>query len=424
MSEQDDSDEEYDFNKNPNNYYKKKALEKKNPRDKEKDKERDRIKSRREEPTGEAQSLIGRKLHKFGDLAQREKIPQNYLYRRKNEEQLFRLKNQNIKEGYNPKTKDTKSIYEDIIVMVQKYLCDQPPEYVNSAVNEIIPNMKKSDLSQEDKKIYLKNILGKEIKNEEINKIILLCKGLLDYTDETNEIENEKNNKKYIGQEMDINMNLDIDDDAPKEGDVQPATYLEIEEIEKSDTEELNDKMELENKKEGIKSGKGELSLDAIINDIGNLKEYLKKVLDIKEEKDLKETENILYGYLNIENQNECENNLFMMLGNENINLIQFLLSYKNIIIFLYSIQKANTSEEKTKLINNLKHNSKESYDLLNKKHFFDSDNKDNKSISTQAKTVKTINERNRDSNNIILSNIDLSKFDFIEEDPYMRSKS
>jgi hypothetical protein len=87
-------------------------------------------------------------------------------------------------------------------------------------------------------------------------------------------------------------------------------------------------------------------------------------------------------------------------------------------------MQKANTSEEKTKLINNLKHNSKESYDLLNKKHFFDNDNKDNKSISTQAKTVKTINERNRDSNNIILSNIDLSKFDFIEEDPYMRSKS
>ena len=33
MSDQDDSDEEYDFNKNPNNYYKKKALEKKNPKE-------------------------------------------------------------------------------------------------------------------------------------------------------------------------------------------------------------------------------------------------------------------------------------------------------------------------------------------------------------------------------------------------------
>ena len=141
MSDQDDSgsDEEYDFNKNPNNYYKKKALEKKNPKEKEKD----RIKSRKEEPTGEAQSLIGRKLHKFGDLAQREKIPQTYLSRRKNEEKLFNLKKQKDERGYNPKTKDTQSLYEDIIIMVQKYLCDQPPEYINSAVSEIIPQMKK-----------------------------------------------------------------------------------------------------------------------------------------------------------------------------------------------------------------------------------------------------------------------------------------
>ena len=187
MSEQSDSDEEYDFNKNPNNYYKKKALEKKNPKEKEKEKERDRLKSRREEPTGEAQSLIGRKLHKFGDLAQREKIPQTYLYRRKNEENLFRLKHPNMQREYNPKTKDTQSLYEDIIIMVQKYLSDQPPEYVNSAVNEIIPNMKKGEMSQEDKKIYLKNILGKDIKNEEINKIILLCKGLLDYNIDSTE---------------------------------------------------------------------------------------------------------------------------------------------------------------------------------------------------------------------------------------------
>ena len=83
MSEQDDSDDEYDFNKNPNNYYKKKALEKKNPRDKEKDKERDRIKSRKEEPTGEAQSLIGRKLHKFGDLAQKGKNTSKLLIPKK-----------------------------------------------------------------------------------------------------------------------------------------------------------------------------------------------------------------------------------------------------------------------------------------------------------------------------------------------------
>ena len=419
MSEQDDSDEEYDFNKNPNNYYEKKA------RDKEK--EKDKIKSRREEPTGEAQSLIGRKLHKFGDLAQREKIPQTYLSRRKNEEKLFNLKKQKNERGYNPKTKDTQSLYEDIIIMVQKYLCDQPPEYINSAVSEIIPQMKKNDMSREDKIIYLKNILGKDIKNEEINKIILLCKGLLDYNEEETK---EKKNNKNFEQDMEVNMNLDLDDEGQKnENEIKPITYLEVEEIEKSDTEDYNNnKMELDDKNSGIKNEKGELNLDLIINDINYLKKYLGKILDINDEKSLNETENNLYGYLNMENQNECENNLFILLGNENTNFIEFLLNYKNIILFLYSIHNEKSAEKKIELIKNLKHNSKESYDILYKKHFFENDkdkDKDIKSITTQSRTSKLkISEKDKDSNNIILSNIDLSKFDFIEEDPYMRSKS
>ena len=45
-------------------------------------------------------------MHKFGDLAQREKIPQTYLYRRKNEENLFRLKHPNAQREYNPKMKE------------------------------------------------------------------------------------------------------------------------------------------------------------------------------------------------------------------------------------------------------------------------------------------------------------------------------
>ena len=142
-----------------------------------KEKERERERRRRNEPTGEAETLIGRKLPRFGDLAQREKIPRTYLERRKNEEKAFGVRKIKGENSYNPKTKDTQSIYEDIIIMVQQYLSDQPPEYVNSAVNEIIPIIKKTDVSKEDKMIFLKNILGKEITNEEINKFILLCKG-------------------------------------------------------------------------------------------------------------------------------------------------------------------------------------------------------------------------------------------------------
>ena len=385
---------------------------------KDKDKEKDKLK-RRDEPTGEAETLIGRKLPRFGDLAQREKIPRTYLERRKNEEKAFgsrRLKNEN---KYNPKTKDTQSIYEDIIILVQKYLNDQPPEFINSAVNEIIPTIKKTDVSKEDKMIFLKNILGKEITNEEINKFILLCKGLLDYNVEENG--NEKNKNKNFNPEMEIDMNLDIDDDAQNKNDnIQATTYLEIEEKEKSDDE---DNIIQTNNKNIINDDDSDLNLDLIINDISYLRKYLGKVLNIKDEKILNEKENNLYGYLNMENQNECENNLFMMVGHENTKLIEFLLINRNIILFLYLIQKANTPEKKTELINNLKKNSKESYDILNKKHYFEED-KDIKTISTRTKTKSEISEKTQNSSSIILSNIDLSKYDYIEEDHYIRSQS
>ena len=55
-------------------------------------------------------------------------------------------------------------------------------------------------------------------------------------------------------------------------------------------------------KNAGIKNAKGEINLDLIIEDIGYLKKYLGKVLNIEDEKSLTETENNLYGYLNIEN--------------------------------------------------------------------------------------------------------------------------
>ena len=372
-----DNYDEYEYTNN-NNYYKK-------DKDKDKDKEKDKHR-KHDEPTGEAETLIGRKLHKFGDLAQREKIPRAYLERRKNEEKAFNIRKSKNENRYNPKTKDTQSIYEDIIITVQKYLSDQPPEYVNSAVNEIIPTIKKTDISKEDKMIYLRNILGKDITNEEINKFILLCKGLLDYNIEEND--NEKNKNKNYNQEMEINMNLDIDDDVQNKNDdnVQATTYLEIEEQEKSDDENLLKT----NNKNIFNDNDSELNLDLIINDISYIKKYLGKILNIKEEKLLNEKENNLYGYLNMENQNECENNLFMMLGNENTNLIEFLLINKNIILFLYLIQKANTAEKKIELINNLKHNSKESYDILCKKHYFE-ENKDTKT----TRTIIFIIERN-----------------------------
>ena len=106
----------YDYENNNNNFTSRRDRDR--DKDKEKDKDKDKHK-KHDEPTGEAETLIGR-LHKFGDLAQREKIPRAYLERRRNEEKAFNIRRAKNENRYNPKTKDTQSIYEDIIIMVQK----------------------------------------------------------------------------------------------------------------------------------------------------------------------------------------------------------------------------------------------------------------------------------------------------------------
>ena len=96
------------------------------------------VPQRNNEPNGEPETLVGKQLHKFGDLAVKEKPP-NTLQRTKkknmNEQLLKKKKNVNspnitykkdyINEltneplFYNPKTKDTISIYEELLYSIE-----------------------------------------------------------------------------------------------------------------------------------------------------------------------------------------------------------------------------------------------------------------------------------------------------------------
>ena len=132
-----------------------------------------------------------------------------------------------------------------------------------------------------EKKNELDNYLNKIIENENnINEIQENFKDLLNFN------ENDLNSQF---QEWDLDndnifkLKLIIKYIKQNEDKLKKRSYLEIEEIEKSDTEDANEKMEIENKNEGIKSNKGELTLDLMINDISYLKIYLGKVLNIKE---------------------------------------------------------------------------------------------------------------------------------------------
>ena len=102
------------------------------------------------ESTGEAKTLVGKKLHRFGDLALREKPPKN-IKKSKNKSlsnQLMETFTSNLNKKYNslseeklnyyPKTKDTHSIYDDLLNIVREYFTDQSPSLIKSALS-IIP---------------------------------------------------------------------------------------------------------------------------------------------------------------------------------------------------------------------------------------------------------------------------------------------
>ena len=119
-----------------------------------------------------------------------------------------------------------------------------------------------------------------------------------------------------------------------------------MEEKEKSDDDENLNNNNNSNNNENI---------DLIINDISYIKKMINEKLDIKDENKINEKETELKNILKIDNQNECENSLFLFFGNENIELIKLFLSYKALILFLYEFHSTKAETSKFKLIENLK---------------------------------------------------------------------
>ena len=184
------------------------------------------IPQRDNEPNGEPETLVGKNLHKFGDLVVKEKPPSS-LQRKKNKSKIEQLIQQRTKMNtnntnipnkkqlidtstnelllYKPKTKDTKTIYEDLLSLVRKYLLDQPTEQIKSALDVIIALIK-SNKTDNEKKQEIESLLG-IISNEEINKMYQLCKGLVDFD----------TNKTYIDDYQEIETNIQFDEMDEKE---------------------------------------------------------------------------------------------------------------------------------------------------------------------------------------------------------------
>ncbi len=317
------------------------------------------------ESTGEAKTLVGKKLHRFGDLALREKPPKN-IKKSKNKSlsnQLMETFTSNLNKKYNslseeklnyyPKTKDTHSIYDDLLNIVREYFTDQSPSLIKSALDFIILILRDEKMNEMKKKEEIEKILGKKIANEEINKLYILCKSLVDY--EPDNI-NEKNNEKK-NENIEIQLNLN---DSDSDDNENAPLIIEEEEISDMEIENKNNKKE-ENENE---ENEINLTIESVLQNKLWLQNILREKLKIDEALVLNKEKEIM-DILSMENKRECENKLVLILTKNNIELIKFLLKNKNLVYFTTKISKLQNKNDIDGILNQLYKIDENTYNLI-----------------------------------------------------------
>ncbi|BGP06391.1 Pre-mRNA-splicing helicase BRR2 [Rhodotorula toruloides] len=173
----------------------------------------DRPRHRENEPTGEAESLVGRINPKeMGARAFREDL--NVEERRKKADKERERRERKEVEGgarksgrstvaggmrygdvleatqdlegldYRPRTSETRAVYELILSLVHTLLGDTPPAMVRSAADMILGYLKDDSLKDLDKKREVESLLSMSVPNEKFAELTALGKKITDYGDE------------------------------------------------------------------------------------------------------------------------------------------------------------------------------------------------------------------------------------------------
>lgn len=261
---------------------------------------------RKNEPTGEADTLKGKIAHKMGDKASFAKPTENT--RRAFTKSVVRAFE--VPQGvfYYPKTNETRGIYEQLLSQVQGYIGDSPNEILRDAVDQVLATLKTEQVMNSDKKIEVEAILGK-IPEDVFNKFLSMSKQLIDYGV----------NKKETAEVEEMTVNLD----------------------EKSEENLEESEEESEEKNQGFNPS--EVDID-----------WLSRLLSSLFPDKLEEKEGQVLEILAIDDPRRCENRLVMSLGFQNFDLVTLLISHKFVIYNSLKFYKAKTTEEKQAIMREL----------------------------------------------------------------------
>ncbi|KAG8567286.1 hypothetical protein GDO81_011241 [Engystomops pustulosus] len=324
--------------------------------------------TRRDEPTGEVLSLVG-KLEgtRMGDKAQKTK-PQmqeeRRAKRRKRDEDRhdinkmkgFTLLSEGIDEMvgiiYKPKTKETRETYEVLLSFIQAALGDQPRDILCGAADEVLAVMKNDKLRDKERRREIEQLLG-QTDDTRYHVLVNLGKKITDYGGDK-EIQNMDDN---IDETYGVNVQFESDEEVGDED-----VYGEVRD-EASDDDMDGDEAVVHGTLSANLVTSGELmnskKKDLHPRDIDAfwLQRQLSRFYDdaIVSQKKADEVLEILK---TAGDDRECENQLVLLLGFNTFDFIKVLRQHRMMILYCTLLASAQSEAEKERIMNKMESDS------------------------------------------------------------------
>jgi len=245
-----------------------------------------------------------------------------------------------VSGGYRPKTRETRTAYEELLSFVQEYLGDQPQDVIKGAADEVLALLKNDVMRAPDKKKQIEGLLlpMNETKFSDLSE---MGRRITDYSPE--EVEGQGLNDELgvavvFDEDEDDEETFEIrDDESEEEEEGEEAMTLET--LTRADKDEDED-MDVEDP----------LSIDA--KEIAQpfwLKGQITKHVDPDPNNSQRLTEEVLH-ILEMDDERAVENRLVELLQFEKFDFIRMLLRNRLKIVLCTKIAHAEDESQRQKI--------------------------------------------------------------------------
>ncbi|RQM21724.1 hypothetical protein B5M09_001509 [Aphanomyces astaci] len=326
--------------------------------------DRDDRRRRKDEPTGEVESLAGKITYRMGDLAQRADAPKLKSSSKKRKQgdsgegegggnvsvkKLFIGGHKNILKrteesfSYIPSTDVSRAAYEELLQVMKKYLGDQPSEIMADAAEEILQIVKNDDYRDDEKYRETTKFL-QGMPSHEFSHVVEMAKRMTDFRSSVPDTIEEGPEDGGDGMDKEMGVAVVFEADDEEEG---------------SDNDEIHDESDDDDDgeepvREGMRVNDGTMDDDDGVDGGLNVHDidafWLQRQLS-KWYKDAEVTDRLSEEVLTVLGEpselGHCENKLVLLLDYDKFEFIKVLLVNRAKVVYCTRLKQAQSDAER-----------------------------------------------------------------------------